>query len=234
MNRVAFFSLGALLLAAVFLPGQFPEALDAGLENLGVPADLALLYFLAMLCGAVVNIPVWSRPTPRLVCADPLAVAGLDGVLPHLTELRRRTVFTINLGGAVIPGALVIYEVVRVSLAENPHRTLIAIFLASCINAGVVWKLARPVACVGITVPGLVPPLVAAASALLLKSSDAPLVAFVSGWIGPIVGSLARFPSLKHAPVAHVSLGGAGVFDAILWSTLIAAFLAPGAAAVPA
>ncbi len=225
MNRLGCFTIILAILCVLAAAISFPEHLGAGLGKLGIPPDLALIYFVAMLAGSAINIPIWSFPTPRLVHADPLAVLGLEGLLPHLAELRKRAIISVNVGGCILPGAIATYEVARLLASENPHGTLIALLLASSVNAAVCWKLARPVSGVGLALPGLVPPLVAAASALLLKSSVAPPIAFVAGVFGPITGGILRLPSLKERPVATASLGGAGTFDSVLLGAVAAALV---------
>lgn len=228
MSRTASVCIAISILGVLILPACFPGTLDASLGRLGIPADLALVYFLAMLVGSAVNLPLWRFQTERLVCADPLAVLGLDGLMPNWTELRRRCVIALNLGGFVIPGAIAGYEVARIAASDDPHRTLVALLLACCANTGVCWKLARPVPCVGFAVPCLLPPLVAAASGLLLKSSDAPPIAFVAGWLGPSLAVALKLPGLKDHPTATASLGGAGTFGAVVLSSVVSAFLSPG------
>ena len=229
MSRMGFLCIVLSVLGVWILPSCFPEALEASLTRLHLPADLAIIYFCAMLVGSAVNLPFWRFETKRFVCADPLSVLGLEGLFPHWTELRKHCVLALNLGGFAIPGAIAIYELVRIAAADNPDRTLIAVLLASCVNVGVSWRLARAVPCVGFAVPGLITTLVAATSALLLKSSDAPPIAFVAGWLGPVLGTGLKLHTLKDHPTATASLGGAGTFGAVLLNSVVSAFLSPGA-----
>ena len=93
--------------------------------------------------------------------------------------------------------------------------------------AAVVHALARPVPGVGIAVPTLVPPLVAATAALLLSRSSAPALAYIAGSVGTLIGgdllNLGKIRGLG-APVA--SIGGAGTFDGIFLTGILAVLLA--------
>ena len=225
MNRLAFCTLALAILGAVALPLLFPSALHPGLEKLGIPGDLAAIYFLAMLAGSAINIPLWGFPTQKFVQADPLAVIGLDGLLPHLCKLQMKASIAVNAGGCVIPGVIAIYEVLRIARSEAPHGPLIALVLTAAVSTAVSFKLARLVTGVGIVIPGLLPPLVAVAGALLLSSEFAPPVAFVAGVAGPIAATLLHLRVLRERPVALASIGGAGTFDGILLSVVVAAVL---------
>jgi uncharacterized membrane protein len=91
----------------------------------------------------------------------------------------------------------------------------------------VTYVLARPVAGVGIVVPTIVPPLAAAAAALLLSRDAAPAIAYVAGTIGTLVGAdllHLRGALALGAPV--LSIGGAGTFDGIFLTGILAALLA--------
>ena len=87
-------------------------------------------------------------------------------------------------------------------------------------------RLARPVPGVGIAIPLFVPPLVAAATGLLLAPDHAPALAYIAGTMGCLIGAdllnLHRLPGLG-APVA--SIGGAGTFDGIFFTGIIAVLL---------
>jgi uncharacterized membrane protein len=95
------------------------------------------------------------------------------------------------------------------------------------IVAIVIHAVARPVKGVGITAPAFVSPIVAALVAILLPFGTPQIVAYVAGVLGTLIGAdlsnLGVIPQLG-APVA--SIGGAGTFDGVFLSGIIAALLA--------
>lgn len=75
--------------------------------------------------------------------------------------------------------------------------------------------------------PALVPPIVAAGGALLMTPDFAPPVAFVAGVAGPVVGAdLLHMKDIHKISAGVASIGGAGTFDGIVLSGVVAAFLA--------
>ncbi len=79
----------------------------------------------------------------------------------------------------------------------------------------------------GIAVPTLVPPLLSALIAVAISRRSAPAVAYVVGSLGTLIGAdllnLGRIQGLG-APIA--SIGGAGTFDGIFLSGVLAVLLA--------
>jgi uncharacterized membrane protein len=180
---------------------------------------------LAIIFGGMVNIPVRRIEHAQLVSQHPLTLLGLDGMLPRLRRQSRFTIIAVNLGGCVIPTALALYELVYIA-AEGP-RALLALAVAAAVNIGLCYRVARPVAGVGILLPGLVPALGAAALALLLAPGDAAPVAFVAGVAGPLVGAdLLHLKEIEASAAGVASIGGAGTFDGIVLSGIVAAYLA--------
>jgi uncharacterized membrane protein len=91
----------------------------------------------------------------------------------------------------------------------------------------VCYRLARPLPGVGIAMPALVPPLVAATGSVLTVPEFAPPVAFVAGVLGPLVGAdLFHLKQIRQLATGVASIGGAGTFDGIVLSGRLAAFLA--------
>lgn len=118
-------------------------------------------------------------------------------------------------------------------LGLSPELSLAAalgIFLGGTINIPVtripreeVFEVPR----LGIAMPALVPALVAAASALLLVPELAPPVAFTAGVLGPLLGAdLLHLDDVKELATGMASIGGAGTFDGIVLSGLVATLLA--------
>ena len=101
-------------------------------------------------------------------------------------------------------------------------RTLLAVAVVSL----AAHAMARPLKGVGIAVPIFIPPFTAAATALIIAPDAAPVVAYVAGTLGTLIG--ADILNLKKihglgAPVA--SIGGAGTFDGIFLAGIIAVML---------
>jgi uncharacterized membrane protein len=95
------------------------------------------------------------------------------------------------------------------------------------IVTAVVHWLATPVPGVGIAVPTFIPPLVATGTAWVLQRRSAPPLAYIAGSLGTLIGAdllnLGQIQGLG-APVA--SIGGAGTFDGIFLTGILAVILA--------
>src|SRR6266702_2175711 len=67
---------------------------------------------------------------------------------------------------------------------------------------------------VGIVLPGLVPPVVAAITALAISEPLAPALAYVAGVLGTLVGAdLLNLPRIRKLGAPVASIGGAGTFE---------------------
>jgi uncharacterized membrane protein len=144
---------------------------------------------------------------------------------PRLRRVYRETVIAVNVGGCVIPVALVVYELMRLATARQD--ALAAAAAVVTVNVIVCYLTARPVPGVGIVMPGLLSAFLAAGLAMLFVHSQAAPVAFVAGVVGPLVGAdLLHLKDLSGKAVGTMSIGGAGTFDGIVLSGVVAAYLA--------
>ena len=111
-------------------------------------------------------------------------------------------------------------------MTTNNLDILISIIIAVVAVSFIVFKLARPLKGVGIVIPTFVPPIAAALTALIISQSDAPVIAYVAGSLGTLIGAdllnLKKIAGLG-APVA--SIGGAGTFDGVFLTGIIAVLL---------
>jgi uncharacterized membrane protein len=97
---------------------------------------------------------------------------------------------------------------------------------AVAINVAVCYWVARPVANVGIVLPPLAPALVAAACGFVFVRDFAPPVAFTAGVLGPLIGAdLLNLRRIGRVSTGIASIGGAGTFDGIVLSGLVATLL---------
>jgi uncharacterized membrane protein len=80
---------------------------------------------------------------------------------------------------------------------------------------------------VGIGEPTFIPPLIATAVALLLSRESAPALAYISGSLGTLIGvDLLNLRKIQGLGAPIVSIGGAGTFDGILLTAILALLLA--------
>jgi len=171
-------------------------------RKVGVHPRYAFGVMLLSLLGSQVNIPIFAVSTRAVAAAhDPTVVA-------------------LNVGGALIPILVSLYLLARTRMYG---RMLIGV----AVVAAVVHSLAEIVPGVGIAVPMFVPPLVAAAVALLLAFRRAPPVAYVSGSMGTLIGAdLLNLGQIARLGAPVVSIGGAGTFDGVFLTGILAGLLA--------
>jgi uncharacterized membrane protein len=166
-----------------------------------------------------VNVPVGTLPADHVVPGGLVTRFGSPWVIPRV-EGWSQTVVAVNLGGAVVPTLLSLYLLLRSGLWLRAGLGVVVV-------AMIVHRIARLVPGMGIAVPSFLPPLVAAAAAVVLAPDAAPIVAYVAGTLGTLIG--ADILNLGHirglgAPV--VSIGGAGTFDGVFLTGIIAVLLA--------
>ncbi|MBI2360038.1 MAG: DUF1614 domain-containing protein [Deltaproteobacteria bacterium] len=224
------FSPGCLPLIAIvgfllLLPLFFAHVMLAALSKLGLAPGVAFLALVGIIFGGSVNIPFKRIPRADDYVVDPLVLFGFGRMLPRLRVVRGYTTLAVNVGGCVIPCAIALYQCARI-IAQGPGAVLVTIGV-SLLSIGVCYRLAQPLPGVGIAMPALIPPLLAAIPSVVLMPDFAPPIAFVAGVVGPLVGAdLLHLAEIKTIPTGMASIGGAGTFDGIVLSGLMAALLA--------
>jgi uncharacterized membrane protein len=206
------------------LPVFLADAILAALAKLGLSPQSSLVLTLAIFLGGTVNVPV--RRIPRVEVTE-WGPSGLFGFGPLVPRRVRRTysVIAVNVGGCVVPVGIAAYELARI--AAGGALPLAAALFSIAINTVVCYRVARPVPNLGIAMPPLVPAALAAACGLLLARELAPLVAFAAGVLGPLLGAdLMHLRHVRRFAAGDASIGGAGTFDGIVLSGLIATLLA--------
>ncbi len=188
--------------------------------KLGLTADQILTFLLGSLIGSHVNIPVkkiehgYEFYPERIV-----SFFGIRYIVPPIRKARV-TIIAVNMGGCIIPVFLSLYLILHNGVFLNP-------LIGTVIVSAVCYKLARPIPGIGIGLPMFIPPLLAAFVALLIAPNNAPVVAYISGTLGTLVGAdllHLRDVAKWRAPIA--SIGGAGTFDGIFLTGVIAVLLA--------
>jgi uncharacterized membrane protein len=186
--------------------------------EIGVPSQYIFLSLLAILLGSFINIPVKKIPQKTMIDKAWVSYFGFRHVIPAWQ--RQETVLAVNLGGAVIPTALTIYLLFKTELWGTALiPTLLMVVLT--------YRLAKPMPGVGIALPAFVPPVFAAILSVILAHGHAPLIAYISGTLGTLIGAdLLNIRKIEALGAPVVSIGAAGTFDGIFLNGLIAVLLA--------
>ncbi|HVO93875.1 MAG TPA: DUF1614 domain-containing protein [Terriglobales bacterium] len=209
----------------LLLPFFFAQLMLAALAKLGLSPVVALIILIGIIFGSGINIPIRRYPRDTEILADPFAMFGFGRLFSLPRRVRLHVTLAINVGGCIIPTALALYEILLVR-GRGPGA-LVILIVVTVVNVIVCFRVARPVPNLGLAMPALVPPLIAASLSLLLIPDFAPPVAFVAGVLGPLIGAdLLHLKEVVKIAPAVASIGGAGTFDGIVLSGLIAALLA--------
>ncbi|MDD5730399.1 MAG: DUF1614 domain-containing protein [Candidatus Omnitrophica bacterium] len=201
-----------ILILFLLLPVLILELAGSALVKLGItPHKAALIIYLSLL-GSLVNIPLVVRyvdPLDTLKC--PISFIGM----PVLGQAGKQ-IIAINVGGAIIPLLICLYLL--------PKAPLLKTIAAVAVSSVLAYKLARPVAMIGIGLPVLIPPLVSALLAVILSPKNPVPIAYISGVLGVLIGADLMNLRCLNSP-GIMSIGGAGVFDGIFLVGVISALL---------
>jgi uncharacterized membrane protein len=191
--------------------------------SLGVSPRTAMLLLVASLIGSYFNMPIAVLPPEQVQSDKVIEFFGMQYAVPVVENLPG-TVIAINVGGAVIPTIMSIYL-----LASRQLWVLGAI--ATAIVAIVLHWLADPVPGVGIAVPVFFPAIATAIVSLLLSRTNAAPLAYIAGSMGTLIGAdLTNFDKVAGLGAPVASIGGAGTFDGICLTGILAVLLAGVAA----
>lgn len=240
-----------LAFVVVILLGLFialPVSLVAtAFGKLGLTGAQGLAVFLLTLVGSRWNLPIYR--TTRLVRGEPAPASRLFGFSGQMGRMRfggnpfgqaqddglllsEQTV-AVNVGGCIVPCLLSAWFLWQMQVSGVLGAWML---LCVLIPALACYLLARPMPGIGIGVPVLLPPAVAAMTAILLApemaghESLAPRAAYMAGALGTLLGAdLAHLLNRRTLAVLDaplLSIGGAGTFDGIFLAGIIAVLLA--------
>lgn len=239
-----------LAFVVVILLGLFialPVSLVAtAFGKLGLTGAQGLAVFLLTLVGSGWNIPL--HRTTRLVRGEPAPASRIFGFSGQIGRVRfgqngfgaqddglllSEQTIAVNVGGCIVPCLLSAWFLWQMQVAG-----VLGTWVALCvlIPSLACYLLARPLPGIGIGVPVLLPPAVAAMTAILLApelpghESLAPRAAYMAGTLGTLIGAdLAHLLNRRTLAVLDaplLSIGGAGTFDGIFLAGIIAVLLA--------
>jgi uncharacterized membrane protein len=191
-------------------------------QEIGIPSQYIFGALLATLLGSFINIPIKRIPQEEMTSERIITFFGSRHVIPPWRN--KETILAVNLGGAVMPALLSAYLLFKTGLWSKA-------FLATAAIALISFKMARPLKGVGIALPAFMPPILAAVISVLLAGKQAPVVAYICGTMGTLIGAdILNLHKIKGLGAPVASIGGAGTFDGIflngILAVLLSAFLA--------
>jgi uncharacterized membrane protein len=186
----------------------------------GISSRAALLLLFGSLIGSYINIPIAQFPERVVRSAEEVTLFGMPYYVVPVLQERPGTVIAVNVGGAIIPTLLSLYLLFK-------NEMWVRGLIATAIIAGIVHWLAYPVPGVGIAVPMFVPPVVTAIVAVLMARQHAAALAYISGSLGTLIGAdLLNLGAVQGLGAPVASIGGAGTFDGIFLTGIMAVLLA--------
>jgi uncharacterized membrane protein len=194
--------------------------IEVAFVKLGLTAESASAILLGTLLGSVINLPIYSIPSKE---NDHFVIsAGRKLAWEVFQPVRKgRVVIAINIGGCLIPVGLCIYFILSQEL--DPFNIVISTLAITFLC----YKFSRLIPGLGVCMPVFLAPLTAALLALVIDPEHAASLAYISGVLGVLIGAdICRLNEITSLGAPIAAIGGAGTFDGIFITGIIAALLA--------
>ncbi len=189
------------------------------LEKVGLSPNSAALLLGSTLFGSMINIPLFKMTSDENKNINNLKVPRL--LFASMQPFTGTTIIAINVGGALIPIFFSLYLIFFHQL--NPLQFIPAIMIVSYIS----YSFSRPIEGLGVGMPVFIAPVTAALVALIIAPTQSAPLAYVCGTLGVLIGAdLFRLKDIKQMAVPVAAIGGAGTFDGIFFTGIIAVLLA--------
>lgn len=217
---------GLLFFAMCLMPIIFVDMLTTALTNLHLSPTGAAFVVMGLLIGSLINLPLYTIQRNFEIRSQPMTPWG---GFPGPQASRWETTVAVNVGGCLIPLLLAAWLIPYVVAKPGTMTTLI---VGMAINIFACYRFTRLVPGLGIVLPTFLSPLVSLLSVWIGMSGAEyqpyqPVVAYLIGISGPLVGAdLLHWKDFERLAAGMISIGGAGTWDGIVLSGLLAAFLA--------
>jgi uncharacterized membrane protein len=219
---LAFYAIVFFLVLAFFFILLEIHVINYAFVTIGLPPELAFTALLVSLVGSYINIPITRVANGQPHPGEVVRSFGVRYRVPT-RYATGSTIVAVNVGGAVVPVLISVYLLTQMPAIIMPALIGVAIVTA------IVHRFAMPVPGMGIATPMLIPPIVAALCGYFLGASQhhRDAVAFISGVLGTLIGAdLLNLRNLRHLGAPVASIGGAGTFDGIFLTGIVAVLLA--------
>lgn len=205
----------SLFLIIVLQLGIFGIVLD----KVGLSPDSAMLLLGSTLIGSMINLPLFNITSTTKEPTGNLQTPRL--LFSKIQPFTGKTIVAINVGGALIPICFSLYLIFL-------HQLSLLQFLpAITIVSSISYIFSRPIKGLGIGMPVFIAPVTAALVALIIAPTHSAPLAYICGTLGVLIGAdLFRLKDIKQLAVPVAAIGGAGTFDGIFFTGIVAVLLA--------
>lgn len=196
--------------------------------SLGLNPRIVSIIILISLLGSFINIPIYKYTLDEelVLTISYVNFYGIVYPVPSIEKVKNKSVLAINLGGAIVPILVSLYLSYKLLTLEP--ATLMPLLISVVIASFIIHIYATPIPHLGIAVPTLIPSFTSMTLALFwgflgFDKSVMLTIAYVSGTLGSLIGAdLMNLNKIRTFRSPMVSIGGAGTFDGIFLSGLLA------------
>lgn len=216
VNSMMIFFLIALFFVALLQIHIF----EIAFVKLGLTPEIASFLLLGTLLGSAINLPLYSLQTKQ---TGHLVISPDRKPVWEIFQPARegKMVIAVNVGGCLIPVGLCLYFI-SLQLID-PFKIMAGILAITALS----YKFSRLIPGLGVGMPIFLAPLSSVLVALVLDPEHAAHLAYISGVFGVLIGAdILRLNSIAALGTPIASIGGAGTFDGIFMTGIIAALLA--------
>lgn len=187
--------------------------------KLGLSTFAAFTLLFASLFGSAINLPLFTIKAESPI--QPIQGQVWQLLRQQHLIFEGRTLIAVNVGGCLIPVAFSLY------LLTHTDVVLVDTLIGASFVAVISYYTSRAIPGLGIGMPIFIAPLSAAFIAILVDVQHSAPIAYISGTIGVIIGAdLLRLKDIRRLGTPLASIGGAGTFDGIFITGIVAVLLA--------
>jgi uncharacterized membrane protein len=193
---------------------------EIAFTKLGLTPETTMLLVIGTLVGSGINVPLFELNTKQ---AGHLVLSPERKLIWELFQPIKegKMIVAVNVGGCIIPVGLCLYFISQQLL--EPINLLISLSTITLLS----YQCSRTIPGVGVGMPLFIAPLFAAMLALILDPDHAAQLAYISGVLGVLIGAdILRINEIGELNARVASIGGAGTFDGIFMTGIIAVLLA--------
>jgi uncharacterized membrane protein len=209
-----------LLVSLFFIVLVQIHLFEIAFTKLGLTPETTLLLVFGTLVGSGINLRLFELNTKQT--GHLVELPNQKPIWELFQPVKEgKMIVAVNVGGCIIPVGLCIYFISLQLI--NPISLLIALSAVTLLS----YQSSRVIPHLGIGMPLLIAPLLAALLALILDPDHAAQLAYVSGVLGVLIGAdILRINEISNLGSPIASIGGAGTFDGIFLTGIIAVLLA--------